>query len=495
MAQPFYPTEDELGFSLQSKSDALSIPHTLHSDSQQETLDRTLGCINTGVEIEAKGRGPTRRRIPVACQRCRRRKIRCSGDVGDGQGCSNCQSAGVTQCQFLRVNSSVMQTKVQASTASGWPYSSNDMASQRLTPYATSVASKIGGLPTFFPSHRVPSFTRAPDYEVAADAQNAYHRQAFGIDSALSYDDECSPPYIVQSSSAYMPPSSPQVFTADFSGMGWNPKDWGAVLQGGRTPAEPIFPDNDAENSLHNTAYTYVISGQGQQTNEAPSIAPIPGSMTSSVQGTERTLPNPAGRGSFSGNTNSSIIAADAISLSGLPSAHDYKAGSRWISKYEPRTPMTPVSNMPFNTATGDRAKLIPSSGQDMAFGLFPVASSSATSPLISSSGAFAGLEAAACATEVGDEFRGTADSRFRPFSRESRRMMSLSDYRPDTYGYSRPVYRNRPEAGDPSSESTLITGLPYTRPTHSVTLPQMDEKPALQAMAAHTSYTGLCSQ
>ena len=39
------------------------------------------------------------------CARCRKRKIKCSGDVG-GEGCQNCKSAGVSsgQCQFLRVN-------------------------------------------------------------------------------------------------------------------------------------------------------------------------------------------------------------------------------------------------------------------------------------------------------------------------------------------------------------------------------------------------------
>ncbi|KAL2193133.1 hypothetical protein P885DRAFT_46054 [Corynascus similis CBS 632.67] len=48
---------------------------------------------------------PQRKRIAVACGRCRKRKIRCSGDPGQGQPCSNCKNAGVDQCQFLRVSS------------------------------------------------------------------------------------------------------------------------------------------------------------------------------------------------------------------------------------------------------------------------------------------------------------------------------------------------------------------------------------------------------
>ncbi|KAF1955400.1 hypothetical protein CC80DRAFT_94326 [Byssothecium circinans] len=52
--------------------------------------------------------GLARRRIAVACARCRKRKIRCSGDPGDGTGCKSCKDAGVeaSVCQFNRVGSS-----------------------------------------------------------------------------------------------------------------------------------------------------------------------------------------------------------------------------------------------------------------------------------------------------------------------------------------------------------------------------------------------------
>ena len=41
----------------------------------------------------------------LQCARCRKRKIRCSGDTGDGQQCNNCKQAGLEQgqCLFLRV--------------------------------------------------------------------------------------------------------------------------------------------------------------------------------------------------------------------------------------------------------------------------------------------------------------------------------------------------------------------------------------------------------
>ncbi|KAF2862024.1 hypothetical protein K470DRAFT_269299 [Piedraia hortae CBS 480.64] len=51
--------------------------------------------------------GHTRRRIAVACSRCRRRKIKCSGDPGDGTGCQACRASGadVDKCNFIRVGS------------------------------------------------------------------------------------------------------------------------------------------------------------------------------------------------------------------------------------------------------------------------------------------------------------------------------------------------------------------------------------------------------
>ncbi|KID60307.1 uncharacterized protein G6M90_00g079930 [Metarhizium brunneum] len=50
-----------------------------------------------------------RKRIAVACGRCRQRKIRCSGDTGPGDGCTNCRNAGFEPCRFLRVSSQEVQ--------------------------------------------------------------------------------------------------------------------------------------------------------------------------------------------------------------------------------------------------------------------------------------------------------------------------------------------------------------------------------------------------
>ncbi|KAF2199907.1 hypothetical protein GQ43DRAFT_98466 [Delitschia confertaspora ATCC 74209] len=62
---------------------------------------------NMGGEETPPESAQARRRIAVACARCRKRKIRCSGDPGDGSGCQNCKAAqaDIKQCQFHRVGS------------------------------------------------------------------------------------------------------------------------------------------------------------------------------------------------------------------------------------------------------------------------------------------------------------------------------------------------------------------------------------------------------
>ncbi|KAL2864903.1 uncharacterized protein BJX67DRAFT_383321 [Aspergillus lucknowensis] len=426
MAPPCYPTDNEAGFDSHPKQDALSIPHTFQSDSQQELAERNLGCISMGAELEAKGRGPTRRRIPVA------------------------------------VNSSILQTKVHVSAGTGWPYPPNDLASQRSGIDAPSVACKVGGGPRSSSNHRTPQFLRAPDQEVASDGQISYGRHPFGIDSAINYEDGFTTPYSPPSST-YMLPSSPQASVADYCGLAWNSRSWNSGSQGGRAPGETMFAETDSENSLANPTYNCVIYGQGPQPTGTLGMESIQASLTSPVQGTERGLPTPSSRNTVVGNNNGLVATSDS---NGLHPTQEYKLGSHW--RHEGRTPVQSTSNTPVNTATVNRTKLIPSSAQDTAYGVLTGAPSNASSPLIPSSGTFADFEATGSAVDAGNEFRGAMNSQSRTCSLEhNKRTISPAVYRADYYGYSRPPYRSRLEAGGSSSESTLITGLPYERPKH----------------------------
>lgn len=110
----------EKGYEQSRHDSSFSMSRSMRSMTRHELGDRSNGCISPAAELDGKMRNPQRRRVPVAvciprsfeallaltqsqCGRCRKRKIKCSGDAGDGQGCSNCRSAGNTDCQFLRV--------------------------------------------------------------------------------------------------------------------------------------------------------------------------------------------------------------------------------------------------------------------------------------------------------------------------------------------------------------------------------------------------------
>ncbi|TVY91233.1 putative transcriptional regulatory protein [Lachnellula willkommii] len=77
-----------------------------------------------------------RSRIPVACGRCRKRKIRCSGDLGTGLPCTNCKSAGNENCQFLRVSSTEATMKNEPNDFNNFePPSAAARLQCRMVPY------------------------------------------------------------------------------------------------------------------------------------------------------------------------------------------------------------------------------------------------------------------------------------------------------------------------------------------------------------------------
>jgi hypothetical protein len=62
--------------------------------------------------------------ISLECGRCRKRKIRCSGDNGTGEQCTNCRNAGASPCQFLRVSS--QEATITLKQDSGFNYNLMD---------------------------------------------------------------------------------------------------------------------------------------------------------------------------------------------------------------------------------------------------------------------------------------------------------------------------------------------------------------------------------
>ncbi|KAG6033132.1 hypothetical protein E4U19_006818 [Claviceps sp. Clav32 group G5] len=133
-------------------SQHISLPSD--SNTKHRGLLRYSQTTSTMSDIE-KTEEPSvpRKRIAVACGRCRQRKIRCSGDNGTGAACTNCKTAGTERCQFLRVSSLVVlggrpeniscDLPLSQSTANRHPALSPTVPSLPL-PYASAMMANMG---------------------------------------------------------------------------------------------------------------------------------------------------------------------------------------------------------------------------------------------------------------------------------------------------------------------------------------------------------------
>ncbi|KAI0184821.1 hypothetical protein EV127DRAFT_504255 [Xylaria flabelliformis] len=132
-----------------------------------------------------------RKRIPVACGRCRKRKIRCSGDPGNGKPCSNCKNAGHEPCLFLRVSSQETPFKdteytynVDAARAYGNPRGAAVSPISPVPQYAHEVASGGDSLAAYRQSPY--PYTNKDYYQNVSGWAGTYQDDG-SIDYGLSY--------------------------------------------------------------------------------------------------------------------------------------------------------------------------------------------------------------------------------------------------------------------------------------------------------------------
>ncbi|RHZ66934.1 hypothetical protein CDV55_101121 [Aspergillus turcosus] len=460
MTHPYYPSGDEVGLDQQSRHEGHSISPSTGLDGQQELVERGTSSVSPALEIDGRSRNSTRRRIQVACNRCRKRKIKCSGDIGDGQGCSNCRASGNTNCQFLRVNSSYLQTKVAWS-----PYPGLNAAvssSPRLGVYAHTVQ-RSGLVSTNSLGVRLGSFSR-PSYDLGTfNLQHPSSRQPFSLDHTANYENEPTP-YNPQSS--YMFPSSHQGILPDYCGLAWNTKAWNSNVQINNAQSGTAFPTQDAENTFTSSSYPFLFSGQGTQSTD--------GLMTctpSDGQGADRTLPKTSGCSQLQGVPSPS---ATSEVMSGLPLSPEYRYGHHLAARASISSGGRPSMQLGSNGNFGGNClnqtrKASLSNAQDIMFDYLPVTSVGPSSHLGPSTGtALTTFET----LDSTDDFRASAESRStRSFSRDSGRVISMMGCGSDIYGYSSSEKsKNRSETGDTGSTATLMNGLPYTRPRHADT-------------------------
>ncbi|KAG9241200.1 hypothetical protein BJ878DRAFT_521900 [Calycina marina] len=131
-----------------------------------------------------------RRRIPVACGRCRKRKIRCSGDPGNGGFCTNCKTSGNDRCEFLRVSSREAPLKDDLNDQNDLFYDAPTAIVPRMQNRGVSISASqqyYTGTPTpldlsGYPVHRQPTTSVAYAYPVSRyyNYQNSFSDSSDG---------------------------------------------------------------------------------------------------------------------------------------------------------------------------------------------------------------------------------------------------------------------------------------------------------------------------
>ncbi|QQK43807.1 Fungal transcriptional regulatory protein, N-terminal [Penicillium digitatum] len=400
------------------------------------------------VERDEKPR-KQRKRALVACNRCRKRKIKCNGDLNTGLACSSCRSVGATECQYIRVNSLAPE----------------DAAREAARLYAT----KSQGRSILMGSPQMRAPYQRDEYEL--EIQSNFSRHPVGMDH--SYDDQ-SANYHGQTSPGYMM-SSNLGAVLDY-GTAWGNRAWDLT---GRTTNGEFFEEHS---NLNQAAYSFVLPGQGMSAGMPQST----GAMTTYTDAVDRTLPTPPTcRSQPQSNITLSTL---PDGLSGMTLAADPKG---WNSRYATIPDGRPVvmpavpSNGLYNISPSSRIKSndLEDGTSDLVFGYIPMSTSEDPSPLPAASSSSSMASSATNPlypaldpienTLVGEYH--TANARLgRTFLRDTnagQRLLALtSDCAPDVYshaGNERRKSRGVVESEVRCSTPTLVNGLPYTRVRH----------------------------
>ncbi|KAK2615061.1 hypothetical protein N8I77_001837 [Diaporthe amygdali] len=275
---------------------------------------------------------PPRKRIAVACGRCRKRKIRCSGDPGGGLPCVNCKNAGVEACLFLRVQSQeapmredsrydynidVSRTLAQRS---GGPIAhiSSSMAQYPQEMHLLS----SGGIPTSYRSSGYTNMSTKGYYSMGTDWGDAY-----GADGAVGDYSLSVPQY--------------QVINNDASNIVPGYGHWStrqkSIGQGGSVymDSESGYPYSTGSSAglVHRPAVSVPAD------SSAYSFSSIAASLPST--GNERLLPNPAAASRAMGSS-STTYRVDGLpaGYGGTKSSHASVSGSQ----ASPTSPITDVT-------------------------------------------------------------------------------------------------------------------------------------------------------
>ncbi|KAJ5935727.1 hypothetical protein N7466_005274 [Penicillium verhagenii] len=418
---------EKAGFD-QSHHDVLSLSRSMRSMNHQDLGDHS-SCMSP-TEADGKMRTSQRRRVPVACRRCRKRKIKCSGDAGgDGQGCSNCRSAGANDCQFFRpyphMSAATTQSPQLGMIPQNPPSKPNILSME-------SPHTRMGAFP--YPLQRTSDF----DISVA-DAQ--MFEQPINYTQASSY--------------------APSGALMDYGPAPWSPKAWESMFNTGRTPNGSLYPDPEA--NMSQSPFAYMLPSQGisldlPSANSAASVIP----SADNALGPDRTLPTPTSRGPQ--------VPSSTAFLPDGGYASDFK-GSLWSPRQtgspdqRPSSTHTIPSNAPFTGSPPLQSKYvgINSTTPEMLFPYLPMpttaedTTSAAAPSTINGNPVYPVLELDSEYPPIPTTRLGRSSSRDHGASQQR----LASECSSDMYGYS------TAGRGKTRGSGTLVSGLPYTRVQH----------------------------
>ncbi len=410
---------------------------------------------------------------PKQCQRCRKRKIKCSGDPGNGQGCSNCRSAGTppSVCTFLRVCSTT-----SFAFPSELPNSLLQVNSRECETYLTVRGVQVGGRYTPYPSNQSvatrglalqvhPSNVTASNYVNAPGGYDCYHGlYGQGLTRAsypaypINYEDEIyngqSPPYMLPNNNDAM------LSTNSLFGPPASPRTWDIFSSSGRSQ-NSLYSDQNLSSSVSIPTGSFPGSGIPYASNpneisSSSSTSTIASSMTS----LDRILPKPAmGR-----SQQPAIMMGPSNSLDGLAMTNvGYRNSVPWVGSDS----MSGSSQSSDRVMSAGYGSTVNSSGgsadssittQDAPFAYVSMSHSSPGKSMKRS----AALPDPSRIEPVRKPDEPAAESRTRTLSQES--TTSPENSMAEAYGYSGDMVVARRSTRGSISSGTLSNGQEYTR-------------------------------
>jgi len=412
----------------------------------------------------------------LQCGRCRKRKIKCSGDDGHG-ACSNCRNSGsMHQCQFLRVGPQTCRSLKQVSKLAEQVNSlSQEILSHpsprwqvgiRYSPYH--MDHHDGRHNTIAISHPYSASSNCtpiqPAYEynsyTGATPATLWVRNHTGAAYGYSCDQES--PIQYSSQPAFLLPSVESTANSScYIGSPAGSRTWNPVTPINRGLQTTVYADQPVASSIAPLGSQFVSYTQGQTT--MPCELPFPGVLSSNTNliTNDRVLPDPAASRSKSATNPTSIETAPMSLLQ--------RSSNTWIEAVSGSSQSS--SNRTLSISLSDEsdstARSVTSSApQDMGFGFIPISNSSQEGS-VQPTAALSAAETSQSAFEYPKA--AVADyskDRCRTLSRESV-ASSHDDTVAEGYGYSSESRSDHHPTHYNTTVGQLSNGQEYTRLRH----------------------------